>query len=87
MPGQFIYLMNSFSPVNQHIMSNTDLVRSSNLLLSSGNVQFALALIDPAIEWHECPLYTTVEFGKYIKNERFTSLKLLPNPIAGYYRL
>jgi len=35
-------------------MSNTDLVRSLYSHFSSGNVPAALALFDPAIEWHEC---------------------------------
>ena len=35
-------------------MTNVDLVKNAYSSLAAGNVEAALAVFDPAIEWHEC---------------------------------
>lgn len=35
-------------------MTNIDLVKNAYSSLAAGNVEAALAVFDPAIEWHEC---------------------------------
>ena len=64
-------------------MTNVDLVKQAYSNLATGNVPAALAVFDPAIEWHECKGMPFVkDDGIYIGHEAVVKNVFMQLPVA-----